>query len=157
MYIPKLISNKGESLAGFLFRGVREDYSSNSIINILKEHGYGYRRSEMLKDIRLYRVAWEKFEAIKRLPDHVTPPKDYFIGAKDVTIPKRYLYTYREIKTNSETGERSESYHTYATDILENKQDVKIQMGNQSILSKYYDNITIEDQEIVNAYLGGKE
>jgi len=154
MFIPDRISFTGRGMAHWIYAGVIDNLSGRAIMKTLRDQGYKFSDKTMWNDIRQYRLVHERFEAVGRVPSHNLISKDYFLPAKDVTIPVRYLYTYREKKMNIETGEISESYHTAGGDVLETKQDIYIRMGNQTYLDEYYPNLQILEQEIMEVYQG---
>jgi len=156
MYIPKLVSIKGGSIGGFLFRGVREGLSSNRIIETLKSYDYSYRRQTMLADIRQYRVAWEKDQAIQRLPNHVVPSEDYFTDVKHTSIDQRYVYTYHAKFNDLKTGEEREWYSTAGSDSLLTKGQINTQKEGIIKGIEYYKDVEFTVSEVVAVYRGAK-
>jgi hypothetical protein len=112
MPIPEGVSEAGAFLYRFYQRGVAEGMGSNEMIRALREEGYGYRRTEMLSDIRLARIEWDKTDAMSRLPAVSPIPEDYYTPAEFTSVTKRYATVARTTYRDVETGEEFTDYIT---------------------------------------------
>lgn len=154
MFFPKGLSDRGITLGSFLQLGVHKGLGSNKIIETLRKAGAGYRRSTMLSDIRQYVIARNKTEAIQRLPNHVIPPKDYFVETMKSRIPKRYVYTYKSKYYSTKTKQLEDFYVTGQTDRLMSKADMMNRIENSMNISDESKKRILENHEIVEAYRG---
>jgi len=109
------LTDRGAKVWQFLEKGIKQGLSFNQIINKAREAGIGYRRSDMLKDLRTISKAMEKFDWIKRRPKHLPVTEDVAVKTKTPT-PRKFMATFKVTLFNPETGETFEKHFTVGTD-----------------------------------------
>jgi len=91
MAVPHGISPKGVRVWRYIRSGIDRGLSANAIIRVLRKHGLGYMRAEMLRDIRIARIDSDRRNALGRLPKVDVISEEYYFKPKVSLVPKRYV------------------------------------------------------------------
>lgn len=105
------LSPKGQRVWMFYERGLREGLSFNEIIRIVREAGLGYRRTEMLADLRKMAAYLGRWDWLQRRPRHLQIPEEAFAPTRTPT-PQPYMVTVEGEVFNPYTGEREVVYYS---------------------------------------------
>jgi len=109
------LTERGLKVWQFLEKGIRQGLSFNQIIRLAREHGIGYRRKDMLHDLRVISKAIGKFDYLKRMPKHNIINEDTVVRTKYPT-PKKFMVTFKVTLYDQSTGSTMVKYFTVGSD-----------------------------------------
>lgn len=109
------LTEKGRKVWQFLEKGIRQGLSFNQIIRLAREQGIGYRRADMLHDLRVISKAIGNFDWLKRMPKNRIIDEEVAVKTKYPT-PKRFMVTFEVKVFNRDTGETLTKYFTVGSD-----------------------------------------
>lgn len=109
------LTEKGRKVWMFLERGIREGKTFNQIIREMRELGLGYRRKDMLHDLRTISKALGKFDWLQRMPPHRIIDEEVVVRASKPTV-KRFLVTFEVKLYDPETSSTLVKYFTIGSD-----------------------------------------
>jgi len=119
------MTEKAKGLISYLRGAVARGWSSNRIIERARELGLPtYRRSEMLRDIRILRGEAEVAERMKYVRRDAVISERLYLPSKTY-LPTRYVTTVELRGFDLETGESFRKHVTLAHDTLRRREELE--------------------------------
>lgn len=127
------LSKAGQRVYHFLIEGLKRGLSGTEIMEILREHGLGYRLTDFYNDLRILRGEMKRWDTMKHVPrDKVITERLY--TPTTTPLPAKFSTVLRVEYQDVETGEIGETYVTVHHDAPMRRRDLE-ELAISTVLS----------------------